>query len=297
MIAGLSVCLSGCGAKQKNPPLNQAIGIKNPAPLDTNAIKNTGDKQVMNGSFVSEKEEKKIETKRKPPKVSHQNLPPSSEVQSVTLRGEKEESNAAEIPVKSLASKEKNVKAKTTKQGKVNFMTFDKANIPTSIKYIGKIIHGNKWQTKTGTYLLIFTETGAYESDTDGKDAEVYAYLYLNQSEEEESYNQVWKIHDYVSRCEYTVICNFIRNTISVTDLDNDNTPEISFAYKNGCKGEESNYMNKIFMIEGGKQYRFQAAEGSVIEPNAEGNFLDSSWNTAAEEIRIYIQDKWRKAF
>lgn len=288
----LILFLSSCGAKQKNPPVNQ----NTVATADTSSLAMSKELVVASKSLaVAELKKEAAPIKKKPEKKENGKKPSSNtDVKKVKNISESEDQSGDK---KMPNAKTPDKKGKAKVPGKISFLPFDKNKIPAPLKYIGKIIHGVKWEDKAGEYLLFFTETGAYDSDIDGKDAELYAYLYRNSSKTEENYSQVWKIHDYVSRCEFDLHCGFLKNTISVTDLDDDKSPEVSFAYKNGCKSEESTYNNKIYMVESGRQFKFQATNGAILDKDEEGNFLGDSWNGAPEEFRNYIQNKWTKSF
>lgn len=287
----LILLLWSCGAKQKSPVTQNAVVATDTAALPMSKELMVEPKALAEADAKKEKKEEKKSAGAKNPVEKPSG---NSEIKKVKNTSENGGENTEKPVAKSRPSSKK---AKAIAPGKINFLSFDKSKIPASIKYTGKIIHGTKWESKSGEFLLFFTETGAYDSDIDGKDAEVYAYLYRNSSNEGENYAQVWKIHDFVSRCEFELHCNFLKNSISVTDLDNDNSAEVSFAYKNGCKGENTSYTNKIYMIENGRQFKYQAVNGASPVKDEDGNFLGDSWNGVSEEIRTYIQNKWEKNF
>ena len=130
-------------------------------------------------------------------------------------------------------------------------------DIPTDIKYEGTLKKAIQWEDKAGYHIVILAETGIYINkdlphESEGRDAELYAYHFLDA---EDLIVQVWKVFDYIHDCELDIEASFIENTLAVTDLNKDESPEIWIMYKKVCHGDVSPSEMKIIMYENAKKY------------------------------------------
>lgn len=112
-------------------------------------------------------------------------------------------------------------------QKKIDVINLKVNEIPNDIQYKGKIKNAISWNDKMGENIVLTCETGQYEnknSENEGRDAELFAYHYIisrNQT------TQNWRIYDYIRDCPVDIEANFIKNTLHVTDLNNDGIGEI----------------------------------------------------------------------
>jgi hypothetical protein len=60
---------------------------------------------------------------------------------------------------------------------------------------------------------------------------------------------------DGVTSCPFDITCEFIKNAIKVTDLDNDGTAETTVQYKLACRSDVSPSNMKLIMHEGADKY------------------------------------------
>ena len=149
----------------------------------------------------------------------------------------------------------KKTKKKTARKPNPKFVTmgFDKNRIPKSAKFLGKAVGGAHWKDKGGEHWVVLSEIEPYDSDTEGKDAEVYAYKFSKVNEKDTTFKQVWKEHDFVTRCDFNLVCGFQKGT-NITDLDADGIGEVTFLYKTGCRREKIPMKLRLVMYEGSKK-------------------------------------------
>ena len=57
------------------------------------------------------------------------------------------------------------------------------------------------------------------------------------------------KVYDFEKNCDYDLTLEFIENSIEVTNLDNNNFGEITFAYKKACISDVSPKDLKLLMF------------------------------------------------
>jgi hypothetical protein len=141
-------------------------------------------------------------------------------------------------------------------QSPIKVTNLDKSKLPAGIKYAGNLKNAIRWTDKLGDNILVTTETGNYTNpkfkhESDGADAELYALHYLVG----DSLQQTWKVYDLIKDCPVDIEAKFIKNTLQVTDLNNDGIGEVWIMYKTVCHGDVSPYEMKIIMYEGKQKY------------------------------------------
>lgn len=138
-------------------------------------------------------------------------------------------------------------------------IAFEKLNnIPSFIKVKGKVMNGVTWNDTYGEHFVVTTETDIYinpdysHEENEGADAELFAYHYIKQ---EGSIKRVWRVYDFIKDCPVEIEASFVKNTLHITDLDNDGIAEIWLMYRKVCHGDVSPLEMKIIMYEGTKKY------------------------------------------
>ncbi|POY38527.1 hypothetical protein C3K47_03790 [Solitalea longa] len=169
--------------------------------------------------------------------------------------------------------------------------------IPAYIKYKGKFIEGIEWTDKSGKNTLLLTETGEQwktNDDYNYREQYLYAYHYLTT----DSLKLDWKIQDYVKECEVDVLANFVKNSTSITDLNNDGVAEIWLIYRVACRGDVSPSTMKIIMHEGSKKYIVRGeskVKYSQTDYAGDKMVFDVSFNNAPESFKTYATQLWNK--
>ncbi len=139
---------------------------------------------------------------------------------------------------------------KTIAQHKIIVTKIDINKIPKEIKYSGKVKNAIIWNDKLGENFILTCETGVFKnknSENDGRDSEIYAYHYIRSKN---IIKQNWKIYDFIKDCPVDIEASFLKNTLNVTDLNNDGIGEIWIMYKTVCHGDVSPYTMKIIMYQ-----------------------------------------------
>ncbi len=124
---------------------------------------------------------------------------------------------------------------------------FDKNNLPSTIKYQGKIVDGAYWTDKEGDNIIVITQSGIRQVNSDIREQYLYAYQYINH---DDGYSQLWNITDFVkSYCD--VEAEYIPGTLEIVDLDGDNIGESLFLYKLDDRCDVSPMPLKLMMHSG----------------------------------------------
>ncbi|MCR4030584.1 MULTISPECIES: M949_RS01915 family surface polysaccharide biosynthesis protein [Flavobacterium] len=179
----------------------------------------------------------------------------------------------------------------------------DSTQFPESIKYEGFIKNAVRWKDKSGDNIVITTETGyhinkKFEHDSDGSDAELFAYHYIISGNEAK---QTWKVYDFISDCPVDIVASFVKNTFQVTDLNQNGIAETWLMYKTVCHGDVSPCNMKIIMYEGNQKYaiRGESKVAVGIDDHGKKQFiggeykLDDNFKKAPKAFQEFAQKLW----
>jgi hypothetical protein len=182
-------------------------------------------------------------------------------------------------------------------QAQVKTKKIDKTKVPTTIQYTGSLKEAVTWIDNTGTHYVVTAEIGPVASklEPDSQDAALYAYHYLLVAD---TLQLIWKVSDFIKSCPVDIKASFVKNTFTVTDLNNDKQSEVWLMYQTACRGDVSPSSMKIVMYEGSQKY---AARGTtkvqVAEKEYEGGSytFDAAFNNAPEVFKSYAKGLWKK--
>lgn len=157
------------------------------------------------------------------------------------------------------------------------------ADIPPTIQLKGNLFEGWKWTDSRGENLLITTIVAPYddkeknEYDEEGQSAELHAVLYSRNNGD---YRQVWSLSEKEKACPFDITCEFIKGSISITDLDTDGLAETTLLYRLACRSDVSPSVMKLVMYEVDKKYMLKGLswyglEGVVFSINAHNANLE----------------------
>lgn len=180
----------------------------------------------------------------------------------------------------------------------------DSTQFPTSIKYEGFIKNAVRWKDKLGDNIVVTTETGyhinkKFEHESDGSDAELFAYHFIVSGNE---VKQTWRVYDFISDCPVDIVASFVKNSFQVTDLNNNGIAETWLMYKTTCHGDVSPCDMKIIMYEGKKKYAIRG-ESRVqvgLYDNGEKQFiggqykLDENFKKGPKAFKEFAEKLWK---
>lgn len=162
----------------------------------------------------------------------------------------------------------------------------DAAQVPSSLKFRGKPYEIWQWKDDLGDNLLITTLVAAYndkqknEYDEEGQTAELHAFHYVKK---DTGYKLLWKISDAEKACPFDITCGFIKNGITVTDLDKDGIAETTVQYKLACRSDVSPADMKVVMHEDTAKYALRGLMWIQVE--AENKFTVTDDNANLESL------------
>lgn len=169
--------------------------------------------------------------------------------------------------------------------------------IPSGLDIQGKNVReGVKWRDRNGSNFVIITETDEIARDGDNRDKYIYGYQFKDDGN---GWQLLWKIQDYVTECPVDIKVSYIRNSLKVTDLDNDGVGETTFLYLLSCRGDVSPEGLKLIMHEGDKKFAIRGETKIKIKSTGEqygGKMtVDKSFDDAPKSFLDYAIEQWRK--
>lgn len=188
-------------------------------------------------------------------------------------------------------------------QVKVRKLT--QSELPSGIKYEGKICSIITWNDGLGENIVLTSEMGIYTSkkfahDNGGSDAELFAYHYLKHKSE---FLLNWKVYDFISDCPVDIEANFMKNTLQVTDLNNNGQGEIWVMYRKICHGDVSSSELKIIMYEAKRKFAMRGFTKIYVGVDDQkekmysgGDYkFDSAFNKGPKEFREFAIKLWQQ--
>ncbi len=174
------------------------------------------------------------------------------------------------------------------------------SDVPATIKITGNIHEVWKWNDKMGDNLLITSYVAPYEDKNkneygeEGFTGELYATHYAGTNGK---FQQIWYISDAEKSCPFDVTCQFIRDAISITDLDKDEVAEITVQYKLACRSDVSPAIMKLAMYEAGTKYGLKGLMWLAASP--EDKFAVTENNANLEKLPGYkgTEEEYMKTF
>ena len=174
------------------------------------------------------------------------------------------------------------------------------ADIPAIIKVTGTLQEVWKWKDKMGDNLLITSSVIPYEDKNKneygevGYTGELYAAHYAGMNG---NYQPIWSISEAEKSCPFDVTCEFIRDAISITDLDADLVAEITVQYKLACRSDVSPAVMKLAMYEDGTKYGLKGLMWLATSPDDKFNVTENDANL--EKLAGYkgTEEEYMKTF
>ncbi len=181
-------------------------------------------------------------------------------------------------------------------QKKITYSPLDKSSLPADITYKGTFKNAVKWTDQLGEHILITTETGIINgANEDERNAELYAMQYhINKN----TSTQSWKVTDYVKNCSVDLEASFVKNSLEITDLNQDGIAEVWLVYTTVCHGDVSPSDLKIIMVEDTKKYGMRGQTRIKLSANEYlgGEYkFDNAFKDGPASFRNFAISKWKK--
>ena len=192
-----------------------------------------------------------------------------------------------------------------TKQETILLQKLTSDAIPGEIGYQGDLVEGYRYTDKMGDNIVICTETGVmvWDEPEDGlvlSNSVLYAYHFLKKGND---WEEIWKVYDMEFECVNYPVAEFVKGSLSITDLNNDGVAEIWIMYIKSCKGDVSPdamflrmYDNEeIYTMTGENRIKISDGDSETVwggEYTMDDRFLNR--NTPAKFVE-YAKEMWGK--
>ncbi|MTB52683.1 M949_RS01915 family surface polysaccharide biosynthesis protein [Lewinella sp. W8] len=155
---------------------------------------------------------------------------------------------------------------------------------PSTLNHDGEIVLQKAWEDSNGENIVLFTKG----------EEELFVYHYAVAGSQAKLLRRVY---DAEKSCEFDLFLSFIESSISVTDLDENNLGEITFAYRKACISDVSPKELKLLTLENGNKYIIRGtttleAPGMRVDGS---KTVDASFNEAPASFLTHAESIWEK--
>lgn len=122
--------------------------------------------------------------------------------------------------------------------------------IPRSLKFRGEAYEAWKWTDRLGENLLVLSTVAPY-ADNDpaerepAETAELHAFNFIKK---DTVYKLLWKLGDAEKKCRFDLSTGFIKDAVTITDLDSNGIAETTIIYRLACRSDVSPSAMKLIM-------------------------------------------------
>lgn len=150
-----------------------------------------------------------------------------------------------------------------------------------------------------GENILILSSSGTYYTDEESGNikTEVYAYLFTKDSNASQ-YNRLWRLYDFIDCGPVDTGIFYVRNALTITDLNNNGIAEISFPYFLQCRGDVSDDILKYMLYEDNVKYALRGTTKLCKGPKElqSGGTYTASDNLKNNDVfSSFLQQQWNK--
>ncbi|HEY7767311.1 M949_RS01915 family surface polysaccharide biosynthesis protein [Longimicrobium sp.] len=182
-------------------------------------------------------------------------------------------------------------------------LSFDPETLPPNADVTGNVVDGARWRDAKGENVVVLAETGEFpsasacDSDPQCRDAEIRAYHFARNGS---AWKRLWLVTDFQRQCDFDLIAEFVKGSLSVTDLDHDGVGESTFLYALTCTSDVSPSTLKLIMHEGQAKYAIRgttdlsAMLGTSEDAGGDRN-VDPAFERAHPRQRSYALAQWER--
>jgi hypothetical protein len=165
------------------------------------------------------------------------------------------------------------------------------------LHYDGEFVDGKAWTDNNGENMLIFTSKMQENPSDDygpSTNAELRVYHYADSGN---GYILVREVRDFEKDCVFDNRAVFSKNSVSITDLDQNGYAEVIFVYRLGCTSELSPDSLKLIMLENGIKYAIRG--NTLVDYGSEKaggeTSIDPEFDKAPKQFLEHARQIWKK--
>lgn len=190
-------------------------------------------------------------------------------------------------------------------QAQIKTTRLTKAELATTVTYRGRLVEALQWTDKAGQHLVVTAETdiqpasteNGEPADPDAKSKGLFAHHFVVTGGQP---TQTWLVTDGQKACPLDLTARFAKNSLQVTDVNQDGTGEVWLVYKTACRGDVSPQTMKIIMYQGDQKFAMRGEEKLRVAPGPGGTqggayTFDYSFRSGPPAFRTFAAALWQK--
>lgn len=187
---------------------------------------------------------------------------------------------------------------KTEKKEKFLFELQTNNELPKDLPFDGKLFDYKVWKDQNGFNYAVLSLTEIVENDNGEFSNTIYGYHFIKNADE--TYTIKRKVQDFF-KCQFEEIkhgLSIIKESFTITDLDENNYGEISFIYWFYCSMDLSWADAKLMLLENGNKYPIRGTTYVPDYGDTQGNGVKKfgkEYDLANKEFKEYASTLWNK--
>lgn len=162
----------------------------------------------------------------------------------------------------------------------------------------GDVLISVGWHDKSGDNRILFSRSesepalGQCKNSSGCHNAEIVMQHFIQDGGK---LRRLRKIYDYARNCPATMDIGFLKDSITITDLDFDGTAEITFLYNIRCKENQRPIM-KLIMLENNKKYALRGSNTHTIKNQTfapDTYNIDHAYKFAPKTFLQFSKSQW----
>jgi hypothetical protein len=162
------------------------------------------------------------------------------------------------------------------------------------------VINSIHWRDAAGEQVILLCEPRE-QKKINGDGMEVWskritATCLMRAGEE---WEVIWDVKDGIEDCELDMTAAFFANALTVTDVDKNDTAEVTMLYKLGCRGDVGPDTKKLILYEGTTKYAIRGETQIEISASKEkyggGKKADAALLNGKPALLAFANAQWEK--
>ncbi len=173
-------------------------------------------------------------------------------------------------------------------------LQIDRNTLPVKDSITGKIVDAASWADADGENIVVLSESDNTMTKEGTQNKRIYASCFIKDNN---GWKKKWQVQDYIEKCEVDATCEFFQSSLTVTDVDKNNTGEVCFLYKLSCKGDVSPDDKKLILYEGSQKYAIRGTTILQYNGQKEGGAkkADPAFSNADKSLLDFANGQWEK--
>ena len=202
------------------------------------------------------------------------------------------------LPIVVALSQSFGVAAATTVSPEAPLVQLKPAEVPIAFREESMdVVEAIRWEDKAGDNIVVLTQSGEKRTNDGLRTAALRAKHFLQSTGGE--WTKTWQLTDAVEKCPLDLTCSFVKNSLSLSDVDGDGVAEVSFVYRVDCFGGMDPIAQKLMVFHRGTKYAVRGRTvvhkpgGRPLDP--EYFLFDEAFKKAPSGLLTYAIQKWRR--